>query len=1109
MTRKPLFWVLFALLSTVGAVFAFKFFPRAYPIVNLDLRMDRQTALRQAEALAQRYHWGPDRARVAASFDLDEEVQTFMELEGGGREAYLRMMAQGLYSPYTWRVRHFKEYTTTETTVVFSPEGNPYGFTEKVPENQAGPALAPEAARRIAEEAARSDWGIHLSEYQMVEQSKETRPNGRVDHTFTYERPKTLGEGRIRLSLGVSGDRLTGLRQFVKVPEAFTRRYEQMRSANTTIATVGMIAMALLYIVGGCFAGLFLLTKRRALLWRPALRWGLIIGALQGLLVFNALPLAWMQYRTEVSAHSFLFQQGLQAVFTTLGEGLLLTLTFMAAEGLTRWALPEQIQLWKLWDRDAAASPQVAGRTWGGYLAVGLFLAYDVAIYLFFSKSLHWWTPSEALFDPNILATYLPWLSPLAQALHAGFWEECLFRAIPLAGAVLIGRRLGWKRTWLFGAFVIQALIFGSGHATYPNQPAYARVVELIIPSIAFGLIYLNWGLLPGIILHFIFDAVLMSIPLFVSAAPGIWISRTCVILLTLVPVWVLLYHRFRNGHFAPVGEQLRNSAWTAPPVEAKSIEDDGFPQASMPYRGWHARVALLAGLVGLGVWIFAVRTPADAPRLALGRSRAEAIAREELAKRSIVLGPQWRTLATVNANQELADKFVWRTAGPKVYAALMGSYITPPHWTVRFARFTGDVSERAEEYAVCIAPGGGVYRFIHELPESRPGQNLDQMQAKALADAEVQTHFQQAPGTLKDVSAVPQKHPARTDWTFTYADEEHYHQAQGQARIEVKLAGAMVSDASRTVHVPEEWKRQEDNRETTSQILKGLCALVVVLLILGSIVLVVLGWTRKQFAPRVFLVVAALLFALKLLDLFLKWPSLIARFETSTPFGVQVLMEIGLPVVGILFTAAGLGLMAGFAHGRLANHRGLVAFPWAALAWGALGAGALAIAKAAGSRLGAHWPNYEPVAAWLPPLSTALGFLNRFLNLVILWLMIVAAIDWLTRGGQRLRILSLGLLAILGFLIAGVTAVDSIGLWLASGSVLALFLMLGQMLVLAREPAAVPWMVAGLLVLSMVSTAFHHAYPGAIAGGILGIILVVLAAGYWHRALKVPSGSE
>ena len=45
--------------------------------------------------------------------------------------------------------------------------------------------------------------------------------------------------------------------------------------------------------------------------------------------------------------------------------------------------------------------------------------------------------------------------------------------------------------------------------------------MELIIPSIGFGLLYLYFGLLPGIVLHFAFDVVWFALPIFLANAPG------------------------------------------------------------------------------------------------------------------------------------------------------------------------------------------------------------------------------------------------------------------------------------------------------------------------------------------------------------------------------------------------------------------------------------------------------------------------------------------------------------------------------------------------------------------------------------------------------------
>ncbi|MEO7275998.1 MAG: hypothetical protein ABIX28_00450, partial [Vicinamibacterales bacterium] len=105
MTRRPAFWLLLALLSAAAAVTGYWYFAQAFSIVSLDITMDRDGALAAARTIAARDQLGPPNYREAASFSLDDETQTFVELEGGGKAAFTQMMRDGLYSAYTWRVR--------------------------------------------------------------------------------------------------------------------------------------------------------------------------------------------------------------------------------------------------------------------------------------------------------------------------------------------------------------------------------------------------------------------------------------------------------------------------------------------------------------------------------------------------------------------------------------------------------------------------------------------------------------------------------------------------------------------------------------------------------------------------------------------------------------------------------------------------------------------------------------------------------------------------------------------------------------------------------------------------------------------------------------------
>src|SRR3989442_6571178 len=545
MLRRPTFWIVFVVLSAGTAIFTLRNFSTAFPLVSIELKMDRADALQSAHTVAQKNTWPPAAFDQAADFNGNQEVQNFIELEGGGKPELGRILKEKIFALYTWRVRHFKEGDPHETLIRFAPDGTPYGFFVKLPDQEAGASKPVEEAQRIGEATAKGDWNVDFSRYRLVESSKDVKPGGRTDHTFVYERQdERIGEGHYRLRLVVGGDKLTDLTHFVQVPEAFTRRYEQMRSANEAIGAASQIATFGLYLLGFCGIGLFFMIRQHWVLWRQPLLWAVFIAFLLGLQQLNLWPLLWMGYDTAVPASGFAIRQIVGAVAIFGAFAVLLTISFMAAETLSRRAFPHHAQLWKVWSRPVSASKLVLGETLTGYLLVAPFFAYEIVLYFFAQGKLGWWTPSDTLLNPDMFSNYVPSPSAVAQAAQAGFWEECLFRAAPLATAALIGDRFGKRRAFLGGAMILQALVFASGHAGYANQPAYARVVELILPSFAFGTLYLLFGLLPGIVLHFAYDTVWMALPLFVSSGARAHIEQTIVAIAVLVPLWVVVLNR-------------------------------------------------------------------------------------------------------------------------------------------------------------------------------------------------------------------------------------------------------------------------------------------------------------------------------------------------------------------------------------------------------------------------------------------------------------------------------------------------------------------------------------------------------------------------------------
>jgi hypothetical protein len=308
-TRMPAFWIAYVALAALALGAAWQLFPLAIPLVNLDITFSRSEALAGAEATAAERKLAPEDAQSAVRFAHDSATQNYVELEGGGKAAFGALVTGVLYAPYWWDVRVFRPGEVNEVTIRFRPDGAPNGFSRRVPEtyvrDAATKALSAPAARALAEDRAAADWKLDLAPYVLLEASQQTRPAGRVDHTFVYQRAETLGAARIRLRLTVAGDELTEIAPYVHIPESFERRFRELRSANDTIAGIASLSAGLLYGLGGCILGVLWLARRHWLVVRPALAAGFVVGGLMAATALAAAPAAWFGFDTAQTAATF------------------------------------------------------------------------------------------------------------------------------------------------------------------------------------------------------------------------------------------------------------------------------------------------------------------------------------------------------------------------------------------------------------------------------------------------------------------------------------------------------------------------------------------------------------------------------------------------------------------------------------------------------------------------------------------------------------------------------------------------------------------------------------------------------------------------------------
>jgi len=1103
--RSPFFWISATIISACFIFFTIKYFSQAFPIVHIDLTMNKSQALQQAAKLAQKTQLGPSGYQQAASFFTDTSVKTFVELEGGGKEAFVDMMAQHLYEPYTWQVRHFKEFEKNEVTTRFTPDGQPYGFIETISEDTPGANIFVKQAQSIAEHNATQNWNINLGNYKLIETSKKVLPSGRGDHTFVYERPdKKIGEGYYRLRLTVSGDKLTELTHWVKIPETFMRRYQEMRSANESITWAATLVMTLLYLIGGCIIGLFFLFKKNWIIWRTPFLWGIGLSCLLTLTQINQLPLGWMYYNTAHTMNGFLLRQFAIMLYSFFNLVFFLSLVFMTAESLTRKAFGRHIQFWHIWSSQIASSYAVLGRTIGGYLLVGIDCAFVVLFYLLTTSYLGWWIPSAELFNPNILATYLPWLSPLVQSLNAGFMEECLFRAIPLAGAALLGNRFGKKRFWIAAAFILQAVVFGAAHANYPAQPAYARLVELLIPSFTFGGIYLAFGLLPAIISHFIYDVVWFSIPIFVSLAPGALLNKCFIIFFALTPLWIVLRARINIGSWTKIIKNNLNAAWH-PPLILKKEKVPLLTPKKIILSNTKKYIIFASGLVGILAWLVTTQFKNDAYSLMVTRAHATEQAKKQLQQQDITLTAPWKPLTQVFTDYGIQHRFIWQEGGKDTYQKLLGTYLMPPYWVIRFAQFEGDIIERAEEYQLSLQEQSIIFRTLHILPETRPGTQFTEEQARIIAHNALTKQFNLDPATLEEISAVAEQQPARKDWVFTFADHTIYPLKKGQARINVIINGNMITDAYRYIHVPEEWERNEQNKQNIAGIINILCSLLLsIFFIMGSVISIT-QWRNFTTSRKAVMITFGILFVLFMGAIVNEWPSIIGKFNTSAPFSNQLFQTFSA-LIFISFIKASIISLIVAAVTMFRTNTTLpqtrIAYP-IGISIGLFITGTQALVRSLLPSTEPLWADYSALGTFLPAYTVIAHLVTFYITSTLLYLIFCTIVDYGTNHGQKRQWLFSFLFILFGLSVYGVKTLNNLLSWFIMGTVMGSIVAFIYYFVIRFDRKLIPLITGTVFILHIIQQATFNAYPQAIIAHIISALIIITLSIYWFNRLN------
>jgi len=453
-----------------------------------------------------------------------------------------------------WRVRYFRDGQPEEFAVILKPDGSLHSIHHTLAEATPGDSLSKDEAVALGEKFLRDEKKIDLSQWSLVESKSDKKPK-RIDHDLTWQAKTPLDKtadspgsddhAYARMELLVMGDEVTNYRTYVKIPDEWSRKNDELTISRTMLG----IGIPVLFFAGLGLTALIVFLKNlkspdsRAIPWRRLSYWALwALGAYLAVFAFgNRIPAFLAQYNTAIPFKTFI---GTLAIGAVLGGpfyfGFIVVLLgvswFFARRAFTEEYFPSWTGMPAPYYRDAffigiggagaliglqtliqaiaqrwptphRAAPASFGSNFDAYVPAGAILGTSllhsllymgfIALTATFVAAMLRPTWLKALIFGVATFAAMPsnWGSP------ADFAKQWIAETILLAVIVLGVRYV--MRFNIFGCFLVVAVIsLASGAAELLGQPdrfyrlnGYAVVAALVL-LLAWPL--MNWRGAPG-----------------------------------------------------------------------------------------------------------------------------------------------------------------------------------------------------------------------------------------------------------------------------------------------------------------------------------------------------------------------------------------------------------------------------------------------------------------------------------------------------------------------------------------------------------------------------------------------------------------------------------
>lgn len=800
MKARHYLWCL-AIAGLIGFSFYLQKSQEVFPSASIEIKLSKAQIQEASEVWASKLGYHESKPIQSTTFSFDDDGKTFLEYELGSTQANA-LMKQTIPIWY-WTTRFCKPLKQEEFSCWISPDGRLTAFDHSFENDREMKTVSHKEARELAEKFLAQQAQSSLDGYKLIEQASIVQAH-RTDHNFTWEDTTSEWHGaKLRTHVYVSGDQITSFNHYLHVPDVWTRKFSKLRSYNDALADTASIFYTA-FNTGSFFIFIWAFANNM-IRWRFALcvaAFYAVLGALEGL---NGLPMQLHAYDTSMPLKGFHLSLIMSTITSALQTFVTIFILTSSAEALYRRFFPERMALEKIFTSAGLRARMTLQGVAAGVSTFGSHLGWIVLFYLA-GRPLGLWCPLEVQ-NSESLSSYAPFFSALQVGFNASLTEEFTYRII---GLVAFQRLV--KNFWL--ANLLQAAAWAFMHSNYPQEPPYARGVELTVVGFFYGGIFRYFGILPCIFAHNLLDTFLGLEPLFGSSVPSLRASA----FLALIPFAGLalaaIVLRLRKGPISQP-EELSNKALTPVELPPAVVVAEELAPRSFHYQPLKPAVRLTLSIMAVAFtaiqFFYYVPAVGQSALLTVPRETAVSKAKQYLDAHDVHLDGYSDSASLVKGIDDDEMQYIFEKAPKRLYELSEGPE-SPLIWRVRFFKHLVQ-----EEYLVLMDSRGKLLSMGLTQPDEAPGANLTQDEAQGKVQAFLdKDHKEIIPYAFDD--ATEQKREARTDYQVQFKVPK-FKVGEADYKITSECIGDKVSGYDHNWILPDKWKFDRSKKHLREEV--------------------------------------------------------------------------------------------------------------------------------------------------------------------------------------------------------------------------------------------------------------------------------------------------